>query len=67
MNSKGQLETFGMGMFILSIFIFAVYTLYFYIPALQADMTNTDVVMKAVYVGLVCGITGTIGLLLAKR
>lgn len=67
MNKRANLETIGMGMFISALIVFTAYSLYVYIPALQADMTNADAVIKAIYVGLGCGIFGTIGLLLAKR
>jgi len=67
MNKRGNSETFGMGMFVAAVVVFAAYSLYVYIPALQADMTNANAVMRAIYVGFGCGIFGTIGLLLAKQ
>lgn len=67
MNKKANIETFGMILFIGALAVFTIYCLYFYIPALTRDMSNSDAVMRAVWWGLGCGVVGTIGLILAKR
>jgi len=67
MNKKGNIEKFGMGLFIGALVIFAIYCLYVYIPAITSDMSNSNAVLNAIWWGLGCGIVGTIGLILAKR
>jgi hypothetical protein len=65
-SKRGDVKLVGALLFFGALLVFAIYMFTTYIPAMSADMTDSEVVMNAVWWGLGCGIVGTIGAFLAK-
>ncbi len=67
MNKKANMEAFGMFLFFGALAFYVFYMLKIYLPIANINPFQEEVFMNALIVGFVCGIVGTIGLLLAKR
>jgi hypothetical protein len=66
MNKRGDINGFGVLLFVGALAVFTFYSMFVYIPALQKDMSNSGAVLNALWWGVGCGIVGTIGAFLAK-
>ncbi len=57
----------GLILFLGSLVVLTLYILFVYIPALQTDITNSNALMNAIWVSLVCGIVMIIGVVIARQ
>ena len=64
---RGKKGMVGWILFGFSLLLFLIFCVFYYIPKIQQDVTDTNAITVAMVVGLGCGIVGTIGLLIEKR
>jgi|26BtaG_2_1085354.scaffolds.fasta_scaffold01187_17 uncharacterized membrane protein YjfL (UPF0719 family) len=64
---KSKKGIVGWFLFGLSLLVFMVFMMVYYLPAMESDITNIKAINIAMVVGLVCGIFGTIGLMIEKH
>ena len=57
----------GLILFFGGLTVLILYTFFVYIPALQTDITDSNTLMNAFLVGLVCGIVMLIGAVIARQ
>lgn len=61
------IKAWGVVLFFMSMLVYTIYILGVFIPAINADPSNTNLILNAFWWALGCGIGATIGVILAKR
>ena len=59
-------EEVGAILFFASMVVFTTYVLLIFIPAINADLTNSNAIMNVFLWAIGCGLGGTIGAILAE-
>jgi hypothetical protein len=63
----GLIKNIGMAILIISLFVWIVYILFIFIPALQTDMSNAKVVEQGFILSFICGGFATLGAIMVKK
>ena len=61
------IRNIGITILVTSLLIWAVYIMFIFIPALQADITNSEIVGEGLIISLIVGGFATLGAILARQ